>query len=385
MGVRAVLLAVGSDPGGGISHAASADMEIRIALGVIALAALAFYPALGLRRGGRTVALVVLGTGILLAPRIVPAGHPFGRALMAIAAVTVLVKLYDLHRGAERGRRPSAGEFAAFLPNIYALVWRGLDAEPRPSRRDDLRGLAVNLARLAAGGILVVVVFWIDWKGVSLVLEHCAKVVAVFLAIIPLSAVGASAWRLAGGRGRDFMDRPIGARTPADFWRRYNRPTQQFFYEDVFRPAGGVRRPIRAMLLTFGVSAVIHEYIFAIALDRVQGYQIAFFLIQGVAVAATWKVRPRGGRAVPWVAGTLAFNVATSALFFASVDNVLPFYARGRSTPAQSIPTTDEPSRLTPSPLAGEGTRGKRRPGGIEVSEDARSAIALSRAGGGRG
>ena len=55
---------------------------------------------------------------------------------------------------------------------------------------------------------------------------------------------------------------------------------------------------------------------------------MAFFLIQGLAVAATRRVRPRGWRRSPWVAGTFAFNLASSALFFASLDEVLPFYMR---------------------------------------------------------
>ncbi len=124
------------------------------------------------------------------------------------------------------------------------------------------------------------------------------------------------------------MDNPFASRTPADFWKRYNRPTQQFFHEDVFKPLGGRRAPIRGTLATFAVSAAVHEYIFDVAVGRFQGYQTAFFLVQGVAVAATLRVRPRGPAAVAWVAATFAFNLATSALFFASVGEVVPFYAR---------------------------------------------------------
>jgi D-alanyl-lipoteichoic acid acyltransferase DltB (MBOAT superfamily) len=124
------------------------------------------------------------------------------------------------------------------------------------------------------------------------------------------------------------MDNPFAARTPADFWVRYNRPAGQFFYEDVFKPLGGLKSPVRATLGTFAVSAVLHEYIFWIAVGRVQGYQMAFFMIQGLVVAATRKIRPRGLRAVAWGTGTLMFNLALSVLFFASIDEVLPFYSR---------------------------------------------------------
>jgi D-alanyl-lipoteichoic acid acyltransferase DltB (MBOAT superfamily) len=125
------------------------------------------------------------------------------------------------------------------------------------------------------------------------------------------------------------MDNPFLARTPADFWRRYNRPAQQFLYEDVFKPVGGLRSPIRAVLLTFAVSALIHEYVFGISIGRVQAYQTSFFLLQGFAVAATARVRPQGWRALPWTTATFAFNLASSVLFFASVESLVPFYARG--------------------------------------------------------
>src|SRR5262249_40362898 len=139
---------------------------------------------------------------------------------------------------------------------------------------------------------------------------------------------GAAGLRLLGGRTREPTDNPILARTPADFWRRYNRPAQQFLAEDVFKPLGGLRAPIRATLATFAISGGVHEYGFGIAIERVQGYQMAFFLLQGAAVAATMRVRPKGWRQVPWIAATIAFNLATATLFFASVGEVFPFYVQ---------------------------------------------------------
>jgi D-alanyl-lipoteichoic acid acyltransferase DltB (MBOAT superfamily) len=135
-----------------------------------------------------------------------------------------------------------------------------------------------------------------------------------------------AAWSLLGGRGRDFMDNPFAARTPADFWRRYNRPVHQFLAEDVFVPAGGRRFPFRGALLAFVLSALIHEYVFSIPIGRIQGFQTTFFLLQGLAVAATMRLRPRGLAAAACVVATFAFNMATGVLFFASVNELLPFY-----------------------------------------------------------
>jgi hypothetical protein len=103
---------------------------------------------------------------------------------------------------------------------------------------------------------------------------------------------------------------------------------QQFFWEDVVKPAGGLRAPIRTTLLVFTLSAILHEYLFGIAIGSVQGYQTAFFLLQGVAVAATARIKPTGWRAAPWPAGTLVFNLLSSVLFFASMNGLVPFYSR---------------------------------------------------------
>ena len=302
-----------------------------IAVAVAFALSAAFYPAIALGPRGRIGFLAVLWPPILLAPLLVPPEHRFARFLAAVFSIALTIKLFDLHLGARRGHRPDLRTFLAFLPNLASVVLRKLDGEPRPSRREDLARLLVFGLGSAPGVILLVGLFRVDWRWLPFAVEHCAKVVAFFLLLVPSTAAAVAAWRLLGGRAREPMDNPFAARTPADFWMRYNRPAGQFFHEDVFKPLGGLRSPVRATLGTFAVSAVLHEYIFWIAVGRVQGYQTAFFLLQGLVVAATRKVRPRGWRAVAWGTGTLAFNLASSVLFFASLDEVLPFYSRRQS------------------------------------------------------
>jgi hypothetical protein len=292
-------------------------------------AALAFFPALALERWKRVTALLIVYVPVALAPLVVPPNARFIRFLATVISVALLVKLYDLEVGARRGLRPDFRTFAAFLPNIFSYVLRKLDAEPRPGRTVDLARLTRSLAGLAAWTVILVALFCVDWRGLPFAAEHSAKVLALGLALFPGASVAGALWRLGGGRGREFMDAPLLARTPADFWRRYNRPTNQFFYEDIFKPANGFRAPIRATLLTFAVSALVHEYVFGIVLGRVQGYQTVFFLLQGCAAAATLRIRPNGWSAMLWGAATLGFNLATAVFFFASVNGMVPFYSRG--------------------------------------------------------
>jgi hypothetical protein len=288
--------------------------------------ALAFYPALRAPPAQRFRSFFALALLSLPIPLIIPPAARFLRLLAAIWSVVVIMKLYDLHLGALIGDRPTPRQFLGFLPNIYALVHRKIDESPRPILREELSSALRNAGLVAAALVPLAIVFRADWSGRPFSLEHTAKVVTFFLALIPLTAVGASLWRLFGGRAKAFMDNPFAARTPADFWRRYNRPVHQFLNEDVFKPLGGVRHPVRATVAAFAVSALIHEFVFTVAVGRIQGYQTAFFLLQGLAVAATSWIKPRGWRAAVWTAGTFAFNLATGVLFFGSVNEILPFY-----------------------------------------------------------
>ncbi len=304
-------------------------LEFGAAFGVAAAGTFGFYPALRLERRKRLAALCGLNALILLSPLLVAPEHRAVRCLSAIVAVVAFVKLYDLHRHVECHKPPPFRTYVAFLINAFSHVLRRLDIEPRPSFRTDCRRLVVGLLASVAGLRVLVATFQIDWTIHPFLLEHVAKVIALYLAMVPLGVFGSSAWRLLGGRGLEIMENPFASRTPADFWRRYNRPVTQFLFEDVFKPSGGIRAPVRGTLLVFVLSGIIHEYVFDMGASRVQGYQMAFFLIQGCGVAASLSVRPRGWRVVPWMIGTYAFMLTTSVLFFASVAEVLPFYQSG--------------------------------------------------------
>jgi hypothetical protein len=292
--------------------------------GAIALCVAACsYPAIV--RGGRgTVALAI--ALVLATPLLVAGEHRLARFLVMVIAVAMAVKLYDLHYATGLGLVPGWWWFIVSLPNLSSIVLREADREPLVGRCQCLGRMSWGLLQSAAGLCLLVGAFHFDWHPWPFALEHCVKVLAFFSALLPFIAASASFLRLFGWRPREPMDHPFLARTPADFWRRYNRATQQFFLEDVFKPAGGLRRPVRATLLTFVVSALIHEYVLDVSAGRIQGYQTAFFLLQGCAVAATARVKPRGLGAIPWIAATLAFNLATGILFFASVNELVPFY-----------------------------------------------------------
>jgi hypothetical protein len=176
--------------------------------------------------------------------------------------------------------------------------------------------------------VLCLGVLRVDWSRVPFAVEHGVKVLVFAVAMILIGQTFAALYRQLVGPALDPFDHPQAARTPADFWRRWNRSFRSFFDEHVFRAMGGARHPVRATLAVFAVSGLLHEYVFVVANGRVLGWQMLFFMVQGCAAAATLRVRPRGGQAVVWWAGTVAFNLVTAVLFCRSVDGVIGFYQR---------------------------------------------------------
>ena len=260
---------------------------------------------------------------------IIPAEFPMLRFLASISAAMLALKVIDVSLDLKKQRTVTWQEYVDFLSNPFTLVRRSLSIERRPSPKENLLGLLGGSTNCAVAIAVLIGLFRLDWSNVPFLVEHIAKVTALMLAIASGLAGAAAIWRLCGGTARDFMDRPFVARTPAEFWRRYNRNVQQFFWQNVFNGNRSLRKPIRTMILVFGLSALLHEFLFYAAVGRLQGYQIAFFAMQGIAAASTARIKVRGKLAPPWMAATMAFNLLTSVLFFASIHSVAPFYSRG--------------------------------------------------------
>jgi hypothetical protein len=296
------------------------------AVGIAYAAALAYYPARA-TRGRRRAAVFAVAVGIIgYSPFLVPIEALFLRFLVGVVATAFLVKMYDLAVEPAAAARIFTWRYALWFWNFAALVLRETGRAWRPTPRQDAVRLVVGTTLFAVAVGLGWVLLQRDWTNAPFALEHFVKVAALFAALIPGGVAYSAAWRLAGRPALEMMVQPYFARTPAEFWRRYNLPAQQFFYERVFKPAGGRRHLVRATIATFAVSAAIHEMLLSIVLWRVEGYQTAFFLLQGLAVAATQGVKPRGAWAVVGWMATMTFMFTSGVLFFASIDSVVHAY-----------------------------------------------------------
>lgn len=291
-------------------------------------AASVFHPFLASTRRRRIIVMTFAAAVVLLAPFLIPEEARVLRFITACASVLVVMKLWDLHVTAGGGVALEWAPFIAFVVNPFAVVHRKQREEERPAPAAVRADLVLGGAGSILGIVAVFTLHLVDWHRYPLLLEHAVKGTVIFVAILSWFRAGIAVVRLSGGVMRDFSRAPLLARTPADFWRRYNRVLQQYFFENVFKPAGGRRSPRAVVIVIFLLSAAIHEYVFGIAIGRVQGFQTAFFLIQGLAVAATMRVKPKGKWAVAgWTVATLAFNLVTSMLFFLSFHAIVKLYA----------------------------------------------------------
>jgi hypothetical protein len=266
-----------------------------------------------------TILLIVT---VLLTPLLILPTHRVIRLLSTVFAVMLGAKAYDL-AGDESASDLSPIGFAIYLFNPFSIVRRSIIAERKHPPSSDWLSVAINGLLGAVALFLAIQTFSINWLDHAAIAERSAKTFAVFFVIQFLPNALAALSRRFGIDSTDFSGLFIFARTPAEFWRIYNRPAEQFFRVHAFNPAGGRRHFVRATLATFFVSGLIHEYVFDVAAGRLLGTQMLFFMIQAIAVIATAKLRPNARISMITVPATLAFNVLSGTIFMSSMNAVI--------------------------------------------------------------
>lgn len=127
-------------------------------------------------------------------------------------------------------------------------------------------------------------------------------------------------WRLFGGNVIDFSNHPIAAKTPADFWRRYNRWIGFYCFKNFFLHVKGLTHPFLGILLSFVIMGLFHEYLITVISKRLTGYIFLFFLINGLVTGLTFKIKPTGLYALLSRALTLLYLIAVSYLVYLTLN-----------------------------------------------------------------
>ena len=293
-----------------------------------------FLWALRLPARGRLVAFTATAAAMSALPLFIPVELAWVRFVALVPIAATVFKLFDLHASAHAippGDHPDPRDprqaiaFILAPPSLLTFRrWRRrrpLHARPKPG------ALIPHLALALASGAALYGVFRIDWATLPFALEYVAKVSLVFVLVPALANAIVTLDRMRGVPGRPMFDRVWTSPTPAEFWRRFDTPFHHFCLDHLFFKWGGARHPRLATLAIFAFSAAGHEALFSIAIGRVEGHQLAFFMLNGLVVAATLGMRPRTPtqRALS-TAATIAFILGSGTLFFASVQSLMPFF-----------------------------------------------------------
>lgn len=310
---------------------------IRLATTLLVCFSISVLYWIPLRAGGRMRWIATLPAALLLivAPLAIPAENIRLRALAAVVVVDQLGKLFDAARRSREYHADPAGfqNYLRFLiPFPVLLVTGEARRASGPVRTPlpvaGLRALTGTLI-FAASWPLLLFLATSEMLRANFVLDHLLKT-ALFVPVMSSLSTAVVGWeRLAGYETLPPMNQFWRSRTPADFWLRYNTRVQAWFARNIYLPAGGLRHPVRGVVLVFLVSAIIHEVLFDIATSQIDGSQLAFFLLQIPAVLLSPRLdrlaRSGGISAKIFAhAATITWLVATSALFFRGVERVFP-------------------------------------------------------------
>lgn len=295
---------------------------------VILLCTVLAWPVGRLGAPVRTVFLLTLLGAMAALVWLLPREDRIQRTVVTVLAAACGCKVATLVIEGEWWARRGFRDWVSGLANMNILIHRLHEAAPARARVDG-RTLRV-LVQVPLGVGMLVWAFSMDWPPGALLVEHFVKLLGAYLAFFDGAfLVGEALTRLMGFRSLALTRDPILALTPADFWRRYNMEAGRFLREAIYvRFMPGLGRT-GAILATFAANGLLHEYLLWTIVGRIEGYQIAFFLVHGAAVALTWRWRPRSmvGRIAAHTL-TIAFLYFSSVLFFASVHHAFGWWTR---------------------------------------------------------
>jgi len=302
------------------------DLLVAAVIGYAAAVLFFFARTLGTRP--RSLAFVLLGVLVLGGAPMTAHGLVPVRSALAMALVIFILHMWDLHLDPGRASRLRLKDYAVLLPNYGWSVARVVDGcGVELSLRQRARDAVCYLAGLCLVSVLVLGAFRVDWHRCPFWLEHAAKSICLGTWLVWAFNANTALWRLAGAPAALFTGKNVlGACSPAEFWRRWNRPMYRWFLENVYKPAGGFRHPYVAGLAAFALAGLLHEYLYAVIFGRVTGYILAFFVLHGVAALLTRRVKPEGSLAVPAFLLTFVFNTFSTVFLLLPINEQIPFY-----------------------------------------------------------
>jgi hypothetical protein len=302
--------------------------------------AVVVWPLLKCRGRANLLGCVLATGGISLCPALIPPEQIMARAICCLLSIDPIFRVLDYARQVRMGFVSSVTwrAYLTFLIPVPFLltVFGEKQRSQRPVHfeRTDAARLPVNLFIMAMVVFLCLQSHRVALLRESFLLDHLSKLLLFTVFAEAASQVQLVVEHLIGFDAVPIIDHAYLARTPAEFWFRYNQRVRHWLHANVFVPSGGRRSPPTGIVAVFLVSALFHEFFFALATSRLDGYQFAFFMLQAPVVIASPQLkqlaeRSAGGRFAARGFTWLWFAV-TSLLFFHGLNRVFPFVYASR-------------------------------------------------------
>lgn len=293
--------------------------------------ALTIWPLL---RENKRLGVVAMIAAVELAfPLLIPAKFVGLRALSMFLVVDLAFKIIDYARYCRETHQGRLGDYLRFLIPFPVLLVTYHPSSQNIAirfRRWDILGACGGLTGFAWACWLVPFANTFSVVQSSFILDHAIKLVLFVVAVESMSRFLLHLERILGYDTNLLINNAWLSRTVGEFWVRYNTRVHAWLDKNVFQPAGGFRSPVRAILLTFFISAVFHEVGFGIATSRFDGYQFLFFMSQAPAALLTAKLKHavkgwgKAGSVVLHLT-TICWFAVISIFFLHGVNRVFPW------------------------------------------------------------
>lgn len=268
-------------------------------------------------------------------PALIPPEHIAARAISCLLCIDPLFRVVDYARQLRRRTFTTVtwrGYCTFLIPFPFLLTVYG----QKQYVRQTLRLSGADLLRLMACLAAVVMIPFACLQShhvavlrESFLIDHLITMILFIIFVESATQVQVAVERLCGFDAVPLTNHAYLARTPTEFWVRYNQRVRLWLYFNVFLPCGGRTAPRTGVIAVFLVSATIHEFSFALATSRLDGYQFAFFMLQAPAVILSPQLERLAhqgitGRFTAHGLTWLWFAI-TSSLFFHGANRVFPF------------------------------------------------------------
>lgn len=180
----------------------------------------------------------------------------------------------------------------AWRSAAYLLTWPGMDAKsflnrdlrPTPPRPAVWYGAIIQ-------ALLGVIILWVVARAIPgshpLLRGWVGMVGAVLILHFGAFRIAALIWQELGVKAEPIMAAPFWSASLSEFWgKRWNRGFRQLAYDLIFAPMHKKLGADAAGFLVFVVSGLVHDLVISLPARGGYGLPTAYFLLQGVGVAA---------------------------------------------------------------------------------------------------